>query len=57
MAIYQASKQLTKFIISGILAVGVDFVVYFGLSQYMGTNEAKALSFCSTSFDKPVTCW
>lgn len=47
MAIYQASKQLTKFIISGILAVGVDFVVYFGLSQYMGTNEAKALSFCS----------
>jgi len=50
MAIYQAGKQLTKFIISGILAVGVDFVVYFGLSQYMGTNEAKALSFCSGMF-------
>ena len=47
MAIYQASKQLTKFIISGILAVGVDFVVYFVLSQYMGANESKALSFCS----------
>ena len=47
MAIYQAGKQLTKFIISGILAVGVDFVVYFVLSQYMGTNESKALSFCS----------
>jgi putative flippase GtrA len=47
MAIYQASKQLTKFIISGILAVGVDFVVYFILSQYMGANESKALSFCS----------
>jgi len=47
MAIYQAGKQLTKFIISGILAVGVDFVVYFVLSQYIGTNESKALSFCS----------
>ena len=47
MAIYQAGKQLTKFIISGILAVGVDFVVYFILSQYIGTNESKALSFCS----------
>ena len=47
MAIYQASKQLTKFIISGLLAVAVDFVVYFALSQYMGHNEAKALSFCS----------
>jgi putative flippase GtrA len=47
MAFYQASKQLTKFIISGIIAVGVDFVVYFVLSQYMGANESKALSFCS----------
>jgi len=47
MAFYQASKQLSKFIISGIIAVGVDFVVYFILSQYMGANESKALSFCS----------
>lgn len=47
MAIYQASKQLTKFIISGLAAVAVDFTVYFALSQYMGHNESKAISFCS----------
>ena len=47
MAIYQASKQITKFIISGILAVGVDFTVYFALSQYLDPNVSKAISFCS----------
>jgi len=47
MAIYQASKQLTKFIISGILAVGVDFTVYFALSQFMDPSISKAVSFCS----------
>jgi putative flippase GtrA len=47
MAIYQASKQLTKFIISGILAVGVDFTVYFALSQFMDPGISKAISFCS----------
>lgn len=47
MAIYQASKQLTKFIISGALAVGVDFTVYFALSQFMDPSVSKAISFCS----------
>lgn len=47
MAIYQASKQLTKFIISGILAVGVDFTVYYVLSQFLDPSLSKAISFCS----------
>jgi putative flippase GtrA len=47
MAIYQASKQLTKFIISGVFAVAVDFVVYFAVSQYLGINLSKGISFCS----------
>lgn len=47
MAFYQASKQLTKFIISGIAAVTVDFVVYFALSQYLDINLSKGFSFCS----------
>lgn len=47
MAIYQASKQLTKFVISGILAVGVDFTVYFALSQFLDPSVSKAISFCS----------
>ena len=50
MAIYQASKQLTKFIISGVLAVGVDFTVYFALSQYLDPNLSKAISFCTGMF-------
>lgn len=50
MAIYQASKELTKFIISGVIAVGVDFVVYFGLSQFLGLDLSKGLSFCSGMF-------
>ena len=47
MAIYQASKQLTKFIISGILAVGVDFTVYYVLSQFLDPSLSKTISFCS----------
>ncbi|MDA8929880.1 GtrA family protein [Bacteroidia bacterium] len=47
MAIYHASKQLTKFIISGILAVGVDFTVYYVLSQFLDPSLSKAISFCS----------
>jgi putative flippase GtrA len=47
MAIYQASKQLTKFIISGLIAVGVDFIVYYALSQFLDINLSKGLSFCS----------
>jgi putative flippase GtrA len=47
MAFYQASKQLTKFVISGLLAVSVDFFVYFAVSQYMPMNLSKGISFCS----------
>ncbi len=47
MAIYQASKQLTKFLISGVLAVTVDFTVYFALSQFLDPSLSKAISFCS----------
>ena len=47
MAFYQASKQLTKFIISGLLAVTVDFIVYFAVSQYLPMNLSKGISFCS----------
>ncbi len=47
MAIYQASKQLTKFVISGVLAVTVDFTVYFALSQFLDPSLSKAISFCS----------
>jgi putative flippase GtrA len=47
MAIYQAGKQLTKFIISGLVAVGVDFIFYFALSQFLDINLSKGLSFCS----------
>lgn len=47
MAIYQASKQLTKFVISGILAVAVDFTAYFALSQFLDPSFSKAISFCS----------
>ncbi len=46
MAIYQASKQLTKFIISGVFAVGVDFLAYFALSQFLDPSSSKAISFC-----------
>ncbi|MFT5512487.1 MAG: putative flippase GtrA [Bacteroidia bacterium] len=37
MAIYQTSKEITKFTISGLIAVFVDFAVYYGLSN-MVTN-------------------
>ena len=47
MAIYQASKQLTKFVISGLLAVGIDFTFYFALSQFLDPSLSKAISFCS----------
>ena len=36
MAIYQTSKQITKFTISGLIAVFVDFAVYYGLSNLVG---------------------
>ena len=39
MAIYQTSKQITKFTISGIIAVFVDFAVYYSLSNMIGNSE------------------
>lgn len=33
MALYQTSKQITKFTISGLIAVAFDFSVYYGLSN------------------------
>ncbi|MCB9245434.1 MAG: GtrA family protein [Flavobacteriales bacterium] len=29
--LYQLSKEITKFLISGVIAVGTDFAVYYGL--------------------------
>lgn len=50
MPIYQASKQVTKFAISGVLAVMVDFFVYFAISQFLDLNISKGISFCSGMF-------
>lgn len=47
MAIYQTSKQLTKFGLVGITAVIVDLFVYYLLSQFIDVNISKALSFAS----------
>lgn len=47
MPIYQTSKQITKFLISGILAVMVDFLVYFTISQFLEINISKGIGFCS----------
>lgn len=38
MAIYQTSKQITKFTISGLIAVFVDFTVYYSLSNLFGNS-------------------
>ena len=42
MAIYQTSKEITKFTISGIIAVFVDFAVYYGLSNLTGNADEMA---------------
>ena len=47
MAIYQTSKQLTKFGLVGITAVIVDLFIYYLLSQFIDVNLSKALSFAS----------
>jgi putative flippase GtrA len=47
MPIYQTSKQITKFAISGVLAVMVDFLVYFSISQFLEINLSKGIGFCS----------
>ena len=50
MPLYQTSKQLTKFGIVGITAVGVDLVVYYLLSQFLQLDVSKALGFASGTF-------
>ncbi len=42
MAIYQTSKQITKFTISGIIAVFFDFAVYYSLSNLIGNDTPHA---------------
>lgn len=43
MAIYQTSKQITKFTISGILAVFVDFAVYYGFRLLLNNAQEIAV--------------
>lgn len=43
--IYQTSKQLTKFGISGVIAASIDFLVYYSVSAMAPTMLAKALGF------------
>ncbi|MCB9262363.1 MAG: GtrA family protein [Flavobacteriales bacterium] len=41
MALYQTSKEITKFTISGIIAVMVDFFVYYTFSNVFGNADSK----------------
>ena len=50
MAIGDTTKhQLVKFIFSGIIAVAVDFGVYYFLNRYTGHNTSKGISFLTGS--------
>ena len=42
-------QQLGKFIVSGLIAVAVDFGVYFFLNNYINHNVSKGLSFLTGS--------
>ncbi|WP_281541806.1 GtrA family protein [Maribacter aestuarii] len=42
-------KQLGKFVVSGLIAVVVDFSTYFLLNNYTGHNVAKGISFLTGS--------
>lgn len=42
MAIYQTSKQITKFVITGLIAVFCDFAVYYSLSNVIGNASSDA---------------
>ena len=45
----KTSAQLSRFIVSGILAVTVDLLSYYMLANYLNYDLAKALSFiCGT---------
>lgn len=50
MAIDDTTKhQLVKFTFSGIIAVAVDFGVYYFLNRYTGHNTSKGISFLTGS--------
>lgn len=42
-------SQLLKFIVSGCIAVAVDFGVYYFLNTYIGHNVSKGISFLTGS--------
>lgn len=42
-------QQLARFIFSGIIAVAVDFGVYYFLNKYTGHNISKGISFLAGS--------
>lgn|GEM_PF-131670 len=45
--VYETSKQLAKFFISGIIAVSCDLVVYYGLSAIPGVFNVELTSWLS----------
>jgi putative flippase GtrA len=44
--IYQTSKQLTKFGLSGLTAATIDFLIYYACSSFLPTPLAKGIGFC-----------
>ena len=42
-------RQLFKFVVSGVIAVAVDFGVYYLLNSYMDHSVSKGVSFLSGS--------
>ncbi len=50
MAIDSLTKrQLAKFVVSGVIAVAVDFGVYYFSNNYTGHNVSKGISFLTGS--------
>lgn len=43
----QIKKEISKYLIVGILAFGTDFLVYFFLLRFLSYSLAKAISFIS----------
>lgn len=41
--LYQLSKEITKFLISGVIAVGTDFTVYYGLGAVFNAEASLGL--------------
>lgn len=42
-------KQLGKFVVAGVIAVAIDFGVYYFLNRYVGHNVSKGVSFLTGS--------